>query len=364
MKTYKHLWENLVTEDNVINAILNASKGNMKRKKLDEMKNNPEKYVSTVQKWITYFVPIKHTPKIINDGISAKKREIIVPTVKEHIVQHAVMNVLKPIFMHGMYEHSYASVPQRGCHKGARTVEKWIKHGGKNIKYCLKMDIKKYFDSISQDILINKLSKKIRDERFLKLLMNIISITPHGLPLGFYTSQWFANFYLQDFDHFVKEKLGVKYYIRYMDDIVIFHSNKRELHRIFDEISRYLKDELSLAVKGNWQIFRFHTKQNKGRFLDFMGFRFYRNKTTLRWKILLKATRKARRIKKKSRATIHDARQMLTYIGWIDFTNCYSYYCKHIKSCINIRSLKKIISNHDRRRNLCGINQSQTLNRS
>ena len=173
MKSYNHLWEELISDDNIRLAIHNASHGNMKRRKLTEIKNNPDKYIPIVRNWIENFKTIKHTPKIINDGISAKKREIIVPTVAEHIVQHAIMNVMKPIFSKGMYEHTYASIPQRGCHKGMKVVRKWIRNDERNVKYCLKLDIRKYFDSISQDILIDKLHKKIHDERFMDLLTKI-----------------------------------------------------------------------------------------------------------------------------------------------------------------------------------------------
>lgn len=89
IKSYNHLWEQLVSNDNIKQAIYDASHGNMRRKKLDKIKTNPNKYLDTIREWITNYEPIKHTPKIINDGISQKKREIIVPTVSEHIVQHA-----------------------------------------------------------------------------------------------------------------------------------------------------------------------------------------------------------------------------------------------------------------------------------
>ena len=349
IKSYNHLWEKLISDENILLAIHNASHGNMKRRKLTLIKENAEDYVPVVRKWIIHYKPAMHVPKIINDGISAKKREIIVPTVEEYIVQHAIMNVLKPIFMKGMYEHTYASIPQRGCHRGMKTVKKWIHNDERNVKYCLKLDVRKYFDSVSQNILINKLESKIHDKRFMELLIKIIHTTDKGLPLGFYSSQWFANFYLQDFDHYIKEELKAKHYIRYMDDIVIFHSNKKELHKIRLAIEAYLRYVLILEVKGNWSLFRFHTRKNKGRFLDFMGFRFYRNRITLRRKIALKAMRKARRIHNKKRVTIHDARQMLTYIGWTKCTDTYGWLKKYIINYVNFRSLRKIVSNYDKK---------------
>lgn len=208
-----------------------------------------------------------------------KKRTIIVPSTIEIVVQHSVVQVLMPIFMKGMYQHSYASIPNRGAHKAKKYIEKWIRKDPRNVKYCLKMDIRHFFESIPHDILKTKLKNIIRDEKMLDILYKIIDTTEQGLPLGFYTSQWLANWYLQELDHYIKEQLHAKYYVRYMDDMVIFGSNKRELHKMLEAIRDYLNEELKLEIKDNWQIFRFDYTDKKGnhrgRDLDFMGFRFF-----------------------------------------------------------------------------------------
>lgn len=356
MKSYKHLYEDLISTENIWAAMYFATHGHMKRKIFKNMKENPDKYVERVRNWIIHYQPQQHTPKIINDGISMKQREIIVPTTVEHVVQHAVMVVLKPIFMRGMYEHSYASIPRRGCHNGMKTVKKWTqKKRNKNVKYCLKIDIRKYFDSISQDILIEKLSKKIHDEKFMELLIKIIKTTDHGIPLGFYTSQWFANFYLQDFDHFVKEQLHIKHYIRYMDDMVFFGSNKRKLHTAFDRIKEYLRQNLCLEIKDNWQLFLFDDGNGRGRFLDFMGFRFYRNRVTLRRRMTMKAMRKANKLYKKTSITVLDAQQMLTYKGWTLCTDTYNWLKNYILSKISFSALRKLISRSNLKRRLAYV---------
>jgi hypothetical protein len=293
--------------------------------------------------WVVNYQKTEHHEVLIYDGIGRKQRKIIVPTFRELTVQHAVVNVLKPIFMKGMYEHSYASIPGRGVHKAKKQIEKWIKHDTRNVKYVLKMDIKHFFDSVPHDILKAKLEKLIHDSKLLDLLFKIIDTTEHGLPLGFYTSQWFANWYLQDLDHFIKEDLKAVHYVRYMDDMVIFGSNKKTLHEMRKAIEKYLNDKLGLTLKENWQVFRFHyvrCNQSRGRDLDFMGFRFYRNRTTLRRRIMLKATRKAKKISKKSRATIYDIRQMLSYLGWLDCTDTYDMYQKTDKTVCGLRRVQ------------------------
>ena len=276
-----------------------------------------------------------------------------------------VTKTLIPIFSKGMYEHSYGSLPDRGAHKGKKHIEKWIRQDPRNCKYILKMDIRKFFDSIPHDILKSKLARIIKDEQFLTVLYEIIDVQDVGLPLGFYTSQWLANWYLQTLDHYIKETLHARYYIRYMDDMVIFGSNKRELHRMREAIEHEL-NLLGLKLKANWQVFRFdYARSGKryGRCLDFMGLKFYRDKTVLRKNIMIKASRKARKLSKKQKPSIYEIRQMLSYLGWIDCTDTYSFYLKWIKPYVTIRKLKKRISNYDRRQNKCGINQNQHQDR-
>ena len=272
----------------------------------------------------------------------------IVPTMEELLVQHCIVNAMKPMFCKGMYEHSYASLPGRGAHKGKLVIEKWIRIDPKNCKYVLKMDIRHFFDSIPHDRLKAKLKKTVHDEKMLELLFRIIDVTEVGIPLGFYTSQWLSNWYLQGLDHFIKEQLCAVHYMRYMDDMVIFGSNKRVLHRMRQAISDYLEMELGLELKANWQVFRFSYGNNQGRDLDFMGFRFYRNRTILRKSIMYKATRKARKISKKEKATILNARQMLSYLGWIDCTDTYLMYRKWIKPCVSFQQLKRKVSRYDK----------------
>lgn len=348
MKSYKHLYEVCISESNRKESIKLAKHSKRIRKIIKERHLSDDVLVAEAYDLLENFESADHTPIHIYDGISRKERKIIVPTMEELIVQHCVVNALKPMFYRGMYEHSYASLPDRGAHKGKKIIEKWIAHDSKNVKYVLKMDIYHFFDSIPHDILKAKLSKKIRDEKMLNLLFKIIDVTDIGIPLGFYTSQWFSNWYLQGLDHYIKEQLGAVHYIRYMDDMVIFGSNKKVLHRMRQAVDEYLHKELGLELKGNWQVFRFSYGKDQGRDLDFMGFRFFRNRTVLRKSIMFKATRKAKRISVKERPTIYDARQMMSYLGWIKCTDTYTMYLFWIKPYVNFQKMKRKISKYDK----------------
>lgn len=348
----------MIADDNIRLAIYKAAKNkrknNKRHKRLRYIRDHVDEYIPIVRKWILEFEPAEHTPVEINDGISAKKRYIIVPTVREMIVHHAVANVLKPILTSGMYEHSYASIPGRGLHAGMKITCKWIYNDHKNTKYCLKLDIRKFFDSIDQNVLLERLRRKIRDRRYFEYIEKIVCTTKTGIPLGFVTSQWFANYLLTELDHKIKEDIHVKYYIRFMDDMVLFGSNKRTMHNIRRQISEYLENELHLQLKGNWQVFfmdSVRSRKKKGRVLDFLGFKFYRNHVGLRSRLALKVQRKAKKIFKKGYTNIHDARQIIVYAGLIKYADCYKWFMTHIAPFVNMKKMRHKISVYDRKRN-------------
>ena len=359
MRTYKNLYKRLLSKETRSPAVHEVWN---KRKKDRYILNN--NYTETdlynlSYDWLVDFKNDEHTIKIVKEGPSKKEREIIRPTVKELVVQHCLMNILKPIIIKGMYEHSYASIPDRGIHKGKSVIEKWIKrtnvstnNSRRDMKYVLKMDIKKYFNTIRHDILMEKFRKYIKDEQILSIIQEIINVQPNGIPLGFYTSQWFANWYLQDLDHYIKEELCVKYYIRYMDDMVCFGSNKAKLHKVRKKIQDYLNNNLGLEMKDNWQLYLFdYVDKNgfhHGRDLDFMGFRFFRDRTIIRKSILFRIRQKAIKISKKDKPSIYDCKQMLSYYGWLKHSDSYMYYLKYIQPIINFDELKRRVSEYDR----------------
>lgn len=345
MKTYKHLYEK-INKDMVLLAIREASRGGKKKKRRDarEALANVDAYADFILSELPHFRNDKHTQKEIYDGISRKKRTIIVPTFREQVIHHLIVDLLKPFFLQGLYEHAYGSIPKRGVHDAKKAVERWIKRDRDNCKYVLKMDIKKYFENIPHDVLKEKLLWQIKDENIIRILFEIIDATNKGLPLGFYTSQWLSMWYLMSFDHYVKENCRATHYVRYMDDLVVFDKDKCNLHAIKHRVIAYL-DCLGLELNQKTQIFPLENRD-----LDFMGFRFFPNRTILRRGIFLKMLRKARRLRHK-KPTIYEVRQMLSYLGWIKACQVYNAYQLYIKPFVDFGKLKRRISNYDRRIN-------------
>ena len=350
MKTYNNLWDILISDENISKSIHKARLGNKSKKfkkKIQYMEEHKDIYIPYFRDLAEHFQNAEHEPRIIYDGITRKQRTIIVPTAQEQVMHHMIVNTLNPMFMKSMYRHTYGSIPKRGCHLGKKRLRKWLPS-----KYVLKLDVHHFFDSVDQDILIEKLRKKIKDEKVINLCTTVIRVLDHGIPLGFFTSQWFANFYLTDLDHYIADELGYGHMMRYMDDIVVLSSNKKELHKLVKLIEKYLNESLNLTLKGNWQIFRFdycyHGKSG-GRCIDFMGYKFYRDRIVLRKTIMMKATRKARRIAKKDTVTWYDSAQMLSYCGYFKHTDTYDCFQKYIKPNVNVKRLKHKVSIHSKK---------------
>lgn len=375
MHSYNGLFDNMLSEASMNIAFHDASKGKTKRNDVQRVLLNLEDRTSKKGKVVkgekTKLKEILKDEKLIlyhhetcriNEVNCHKERDIVKPFFKyEQVVHHLVVGQLKPIVMKGFYEYSCGSIPNRGCHYGKKYIEKWIRSYPKDkTVYVLKMDIKHFFENVDHDILKNKLARVIRDKKFLRLVYKIIDNHEVGLPLGYYTSQWFANFYLKDFDHYVKEVLKAPHYMRYMDDMVIISDNKEQLHLIRQEIEEYLNNELNVELKDNWQVFplaensynkELTKEQYAGRPLDFMGFKFYRTHTTMRKSILCRARHKANRIYSKQRVTWRDATAMISYMGWITHTNTYMYFQKYVKPKVTISTLKWRVSKHNRKEN-------------
>lgn len=242
-----------------------------------------------------------------------------------------------------MYDYCCASIKDRGIHYGAKYIKKIIVRDRKNTKYCLKLDIKKFYPSINRQILKRKFMRIIKDRDTLDLIDLLVDSGKEGLPIGNYTSQWFANFYLQDMDHYIKEKLKVPYYIRYMDDMVIFHRNKKELHKMKEEIEKFLQKE-GLKLKENWQLFKVDSRP-----IDFLGYRFYRGYTTLRSGNFLRIKRRVKKVYKKGKINEKDASAIISYHGWIKHSNSFEFNKKYIRPYTDIKKCKEVVSNANRK---------------
>ncbi len=243
-----------------------------------------------------------------------KERLIFRLPFRDRVVQHAIMNIVEPIWTPIFISHTYSCIKGRGIHGALKHLKKGLKDKTET-QYCLKLDIKKFYPSIDHDILKTIIRKKIKDNQLLTLLDEIIDSAP-GVPIGNYLSQFFANLYLSYFDHWIKEELGVKYYFRYADDIVILASNKSYLRGLSVEINHYLFDKLNLQIKGNYQIFPIEK-----RGIDFVGYVFYHTHIRMRKSIKKNLCRRAAKLNKKDITSKEYRQRIAPWIGWSKHCN-------------------------------------------
>lgn len=360
MKSLSHIYENIIDFDNIIHAMHTAMRGKKKTAEIrkflsyDDICNNAEKIRQGI---ISGNLPqqSKRKPKIIHEPTANKDRTIYPPHKFEHVVHHLVCQQLETMFTKGMYEFCVASVPKRGGSYGKKFMWKWIKsYHGKKL-YVLKLDIHHFFDTIDRQILFDKLSKRIKDKRFNEVLRKIIWYDGNentvGIPIGFYTSQWFANFYLQDFDYFVKQELHIPHYMRYMDDMIFLCPNKRKLRRAYFAIVEYLKT-LKLEINDNRQLFRFsyinEYGKEKGRAIDFMGYVFHVNRTTMRKRTLCRVRRKANKIGRRKKHNWYEATQIISMAGRLKGINVHKYFEKFILPKVNFKNMRELVSKHSK----------------
>ena len=251
-----------------------------------------------------------------------KEREIFrLPYYPDRILHHAIMNVLEPIWVSIFTTDTYSCIKKRGIHGAMRKVKQAMKDR-ENTRYCLKIDIRKFYPSIDHDVLKSIVRKKIKCKDTLWLLDEIID-SAAGVPIGNYLSQYFANLYLAYFDHWIKEVKRVKYYFRYADDMVFLASSKEELHSLLADIKEYMKD-LKLDLKGNEQVFPIgeNRSDKHGRGLDFIGFVFYHHQTLMRKSIKKNFCRAAAKWNRKDNVKLEDYLQALcSWFGWAQYSN-------------------------------------------
>jgi len=272
MKRKGNLYETIISLDNLKNAVKLAKKGKLKQFGVKKFLENQEENLNILHELLNHRK--FKTSEYSEIQIFEPKPRVIarLPFYKDRILHWAIMLQLRDIFVKSFIAQTYSGIKGRGIHKASYDLRKVIK----KYDYCLKLDVKKFYENIDHNILKTLLRKKIKDKELLTLLDEIIDSYHSGLPLGSLVSQYFANFYLSYFDHFIKENLKVRSYFRYMDDMVILSNNKEELHNIFADIEIYLKC-LKLEVKENYQIFPI-----KKRSIDFVGYCHYKTHTLIR----------------------------------------------------------------------------------
>lgn len=272
------MYEELCSFENLIVAFKNARKRKTKKRYVKRFEKNLKENLEKLREELLNrtYKPCKLKNFILRDP---KTRKISKSAFRDRVVHHALCNMIVPIFNRLFIYDSHANQIGKGTHKAIERFDKFKRKTSKNGNrtcYVLKADIKHYFEEIDHEVLLDIIKKKISDENVLWLIRRIISNTVSGakkgkgMPLGNLTSQFFANIYLNELDQFVKHKLRAKHYIRYVDDFVILHNDRKKLEKWKSEIDIFLREKLALELHpGKSQIIRL----NDG--IKFLGFRVF-----------------------------------------------------------------------------------------
>lgn len=306
MKRVGHIFNQFCSEKNIRLAFANAEKGKRHYRDVHIIASNLDYYVSDLQEKLQSKTFRTSKYEIFTRNSGGKLRQIYkLPYYPDRIVHHCIIQVVQSLWVSLLIRDTFSTIPGRGIHDGVDRIKKSLKDVD-GTRYCLKLDIKKYYPSINHTILKQIIRKKIKDQDFLSVLDEIIDSAP-GIPIGNYVSQWFGNLYLAYFDHWVKEELKCRYYYRYCDDLVIMGASKQDLRDKMAQINDYLQTELSLELKSNHQIF---PVQKRG--IDFLGYRFFHGYTLVR-----------KRIVKAMKQKVGNRKSMASYWGWLKHADAY-----------------------------------------
>ena len=275
MKTYKNLYQELCSKENLALAFKKAQKRKSRKPYVIEFKNSLSGNLKILRDKL---LSGEYRPRPLRTFVirDPKVRKIRKSYFVDRIVHHAICNILEPILEKRFIHDSFANRKGKGTLNAIKRFDKFKQKVSKNNTkncYVFKADIRHYFDEVNHNTLINILRKKINDKRLISLISKVLKNHSDtvGMPLGNMTSQFFANVYLNELDQFIKNELKAKYYIRYVDDFVILHDNRNILESYKASINIFLKEKLQLEL---------HATKSKllllKRGISFLGFRnFY-----------------------------------------------------------------------------------------
>ena len=276
MKRKSNLYENIYKMENIQEAFNEVCRNTKNKRKVANYKQYKCIYISRIYN-ILKNKSYKVGPYNVFTIYEPKERRIVSQNLQDKIINHLVSrNILYPVLMPCLISENVASIKERGTKEGLRLSR--LYHQKCIIKYktyyILKCDISKFFASIDKEILKTKLQKKIKDKDALDIVYKIIDSEEHGLGIGNMTSQVLAVFYLNDMDHYIKEDLKIRYYIRYQDDFLLFHESKDYLKKCFLLIQKFLeKEHLVLNRKSrlykNTNHFIFLGRDHNGKYVKY-----------------------------------------------------------------------------------------------
>lgn len=316
MKTVNHLWEQFISRENFELAARRAIKSKKSKVAVAEFMADKDALLEKLRRNIISGT-FQTSAYVVKTIYEPKERQIyVLPLYPDHILHHALVNVLGPIWLKMFCKDSYACIPGRGLHSASTRAMEFVRRN----KYVLQCDIRKFYPSIRHNQMKRVLRRKISDRRILRILDNVVDSCgdDRNVPIGNLTSQWFGNVFLNELDHFIKEKLKWRDYIRYCDDFCLFGDDKRVLHdmgrRILDFVQNVL--ELDFSKSAVYPV---------ARGFDFIGYRHFGGFVLLRKSTAKRIRHHAINIARYHDFGEHSIGQLAAYHGWMRWANTYRF---------------------------------------
>lgn len=333
MKRVGYLYDQLLNKELIDECITNACRYKKKTKvEVRFVLENRESIVNIIYHMFeSESVEFSDYTVFYNyDPHSKKTRLIRKPALfPDQIIHWCMITVLRPVIEKGMYQYCSGSVPGRGSVWACNRLRKWIDEDRENTACVAQLDVSKFYDHINLEILMKMWNHRIKDKRMLKLIEKLVYTLDLGVPIGNYTSQWMANFYMQGIDHYIKEQLRIPYYIRYIDDMLLLASNTHDLHTAVRSIEKYLSENLKLKLKSSWQVYKL-----KDRGIDFLGLVFYEDCTKLRARNFLAFTRQARLLRRRidngDEVSLHESVSIMSRLALVKRCDHYNIIKKYL----------------------------------
>ncbi len=245
MKRFSNLYENTYKPENIRACYYEVMHNTRNKRQVHQLQKNADKVLHNIYEELKdeKYVVGKYNIFVIYEP---KQRVIVSQGMKDKIVNHLIAReILYPAILPCLVPYNVASRPGMGTRKALEYMDRYRKEFSKTYGkyYILKCDISRFFLSINHRILKKKLRKKIKDPKALKIVFDVIDSHNSGIGIGSMTSQVLAIFYLNDMDHFIKEELKIKGYIRYQDDFLLFSESKEYLEKCLERIKEFLKKE-------------------------------------------------------------------------------------------------------------------------
>ena len=352
MKRYSNLWSKICDMENLKLAHKNARKDKSHYTAVKKTDANLEERLTEIQQMLinhTYKPGMYHTSWRYDKG----KWRILykLPYHPDRVIQWAVMQQIEPCFQRVFLPSVCASLPNRGIHYTCQLLEKYMRDNPEGTKYYLQIDIKKFYPSINRDILRQLLRRLFKDKDLLSFFdilidnfdysdIHKLNLTAEqqklycnpecGVPIGSYISQYFANFYLAYFDHWLKEECKCKYIIRYMDDIVIFSNSIDFLENLVNKIEIYLQTHLQLKLKPNYIL----DETDKG--ISLLGYIHFPTYRLIAKNGIRKAKALFQSILSKIKITEHQWSAAMSRLGWLIWGKTYNFISSYFTSVFPI----------------------------